>query len=261
MISPAGFQLKWPCSVLHVAGGWDGVGPNCFLPASQVGQRERTQSNGKTIVSGCCSTLPTLTSPSAGGATAKKGSWRRKPGMGFVGTMQSKPEAASQNYHLKRTAFWENKAFRWNVIERRGAQGKGTKAADNLELGWGGGISLPARPGGNGPIQSKAICCRYGKGQEYVLLVHSALPSRNRKTCKVNHNSLLENPAWINTDGLQSKLLEERQQAQALPTSAAHSPASPDRRHYQSHELAFRPLGLHLEGMKNCAERWMGKKG
>lgn len=185
MISPAGFQLKWPCSVLHVAGGWDGVGPNCFLPASQVGQRERTQSNGKTIVSGCCSTLPTLTSPSAGGATAKKGSWRRKPGMGFVGTMQSKPEAASQNYHLKRTAFWENKAFRWNVIERRGAQGKGTKAADNLELGWGGGISLPARPGGNGPIQSKAICCRYGKGQEYVLLVHSALPSRNKKPARL----------------------------------------------------------------------------
>lgn len=142
MISPAGFQLKWPGSVLHVARGWDAVGPNYFLPASQVGQRERTQSNSKTIVSGCCGTLPTLTSPSAGGATAKKESWRRKPGMGIVGAMQSKPDTASQNYHLKRTAFWEDKAFRWSVIGRRGAEGKGTKAAADSELGWGGGISL-----------------------------------------------------------------------------------------------------------------------
>lgn len=50
-----------------MAEGWDGAGPNRYLPDSQVGQREETQSNSKTII-----TLPTSTSPCAGGATVKK---------------------------------------------------------------------------------------------------------------------------------------------------------------------------------------------
>lgn len=86
--------------------------------------------------------------------------------MGVMGAMQS--DAASQNYRLKRMAFVEDKAFRWSVRGRRWAEGKGTKAAADLELGWGCGTSLLPGREETGQYKAKPSVVGTARGRNNV---------------------------------------------------------------------------------------------